>query len=598
MTETKSNQPKVDKPTISTFAEMGLLDDVLTAIADLGFETPTPIQAKTIPHLLSSDRDLIASAQTGTGKTAAFGLPIIQLTKLEDKRTQTLVLCPTRELCIQITKDFNHYSKNYKGLGVVPVYGGASVDTQLRALKKAAQVVVATPGRAMDLIKRKKLVLKNVDRVVLDEADEMLSMGFKEDLESILAETPEERQVLLFSATMPKAIVSITKQYMNNPVKIAATQVNTATENVKHLYYMVHASDRYELLKRIADMNPNIYGIVFCRTRRETKEISSKLMHDGYNADALHGELSQGQRDEVMGRFRSHRLQILVATDVAARGLDVNDLTHVINLNLPDDVEIYVHRSGRTGRAGKKGISIAIINTRENRKINDIERKFKISFSKELAPSGKDICTKQLYTLIDKIEKIKVDEQQIEPFLPAILKKLEWLSREDLIKHFVSAEFNSFLEYYRNAKDINVSNQPQRAQREKQSRKERRKTLFARLFINVGSTNGLNPARLIGLINEALNSRDAQVGEIEVMKKFAFFEIESGVEAKLIKALNGFVFEGVTISVEASQAKPPGASSSSPNEWPEKKRGYPKRDGKSGRGKKPASSGRRNRKKR
>jgi len=553
---------------MNTFEETGLLEDLLKAISELGFKTPTPIQIKTIPHLLSSDQDVIASAQTGTGKTAAFGLPILQLTKREDKRTQTLILCPTRELCIQITKDMKNYSKYLDGIGIVPVYGGASIDTQLRALKKEAQVVVATPGRAMDLIKRKKLVLKTVERVVLDEADEMLSMGFKEDLESILAETPEKRQVLLFSATMPRAIVSITKKYMVNPLQLVAEKVGSTVENIKHMYYMVHATDRYELLKRIADMNPNIYGIVFCRTRRETKEIASKLMHDGYNADAIHGELSQAQRDDVMGNFRKHRLQILVATDVAARGLDVDDLTHVINLNLPDDIEIYVHRSGRTGRAGKTGISIAIINTRENRKIKDIERKFKISFSKQLAPAGTDICTKQLYTLIDKIEKVQVDESQIGQFMPAILKKLEWLSREELIKHFVSAEFNSFLEYYKNARDINVSDRPKR---EKQTRNERQKTSFTRLFINLGSLNNLNPARLIGLINEALNSSAAQIGNIEIMKKFAFFEIDSAEETKLMKSLKGTVFEGIEVSVEVSQEKPQRASAS--KEWPRPKRG-------------------------
>ncbi|MCF6237443.1 MAG: DEAD/DEAH box helicase [Candidatus Marinimicrobia bacterium] len=577
---------------MKTFEEFGLLDDVLNAIAELGFLTPTPIQAKTIPHLLSSDQDIIASAQTGTGKTAAFGLPIVQLTKREDKRTQTLILCPTRELCIQITKDMKNYSKYLQGLGIVPVYGGASIDTQLRALRKEAQVVVATPGRAMDLIKRKKLVLKTVERVVLDEADEMLSMGFKEDLEAILAETPDTRQVLLFSATMPQAILGITKKYMQDPLQLAVAKTNEVTANVKHLYYKVHASNRYELLKRIADIHPNIYGIVFCRTRRETKEIASKLMHDGYNADALHGELSQAQRDEVMGRFRNHRLQILVATDVAARGLDVNDLTHIINLNLPDDSEIYIHRSGRTGRAGKSGVSIAIIHTREFRRIREIEKRYKISFTKEAAPSGKDICTKQLYTLIDKIEKVQVDEQQIEPFLPAILKKLEWLSREDIIKHFVSAEFNRFLDYYKNAKDINVDDRPQRA---KQTRQERRQTNYTRLFINVGSVNGLNPARLIGLINEGLNSRDAQVGNIEIMKKFAFFEIESGTESKLIKSLKGMSFEGVPLSIEASQEKPKRAASS--DVWPpKKKRGYPKLDGRSGDWKRRSSSGRRTKK--
>ncbi len=579
---------------MKTFEELGLFEDVLNAIGELGFQTPTPIQEKTSPHLLETDQDIFASAQPGTGKTAAFGLPIVQLTKREDKRTQTLILCPTRELCIQITKDMTNYSKYLKGLGIVPVYGGASIDTQLRALRKEAQVVVATPGRAMDLIKRKKLVLKTVERVVLDEADEMLSMGFKEDLEAILAETPDQRQVLLFSATMPQGIVGITKKYMNKPIQLAVAKVDTVAENIQHLYYMVHAHDRYELLKRVADINPDIYGIVFCRTRRETKEVANKLMNDGYNADALHGELSQPQRDEVMGQFRNHRLQILVATDVAARGLDVNDLTHVINYNLPDDAEIYIHRSGRTGRAGKSGTSIAIIHTREFSRIRVIEKRYRISFAKQAAPTGKDICTKQLYTLIDKIEKVKVDEYQIEPFLPAILKKLEWLSREDLIKHFVSAEFNRFLDYYKNAKDINVSASPK--QKEKKSRNERRKTLFARLFINVGSVNGLNPARLIGLINQALDSGDATVGSIEVMKKFAFFEIDASVEVKLIDALNKMTFEGVSLTVEASQAKPPGAAKA--NEWPPKKRGYPKRSGRDGdRKRRGSSGGRRNRNK-
>ncbi|NQV14226.1 DEAD/DEAH box helicase [bacterium] len=575
---------------MNSFTETELLPDILRAIEELGFIKPTPIQAKTIPHLLSEDRDIIASAQTGTGKTAAFGLPAIQLTKLEDKRTQTLILCPTRELCMQITKDLSNYGKYLDGLGVVPVYGGANIDTQLRALRKAAQIVVATPGRAMDLIRRKKLVLKTVVRVVLDEADEMLSMGFKEDLESILAETPQERQVLLFSATMPRAINSMTKQYMKDPLKIAAAHEDAVAQNIKHIFYMVHAHDRYELLKRVADMNPKIYGIVFCRTRRETKEIAHKLMHDGYNADAIHGDLSQAQRDEVMGRFRSHHLQLLVATDVAARGLDVDDLTHIINLNLPDDAEIYIHRSGRTGRAGKSGVSIAIINTREMRSISTIENRYKLKFEKQMAPSGKDICTKQLYTLIDRIEKVKVDEKQIGPFLPAILEKLEWLSREELIKHFVSAEFNRFLEYYKNAKDINVGDRPKR---EKQTRQERRKTLFSRLFINVGSLNNLNPVRLIGLINESLNSSDATIGNIEVMKKFAFFEIEESKAKQLIKILNGGEFEGVKLVVESSQEKP--VTKESSDHWPSKKRTYAKKDGKNSGGKK-RGGGRRNRK--
>jgi len=549
---------------MNTFTETGLSDQLIKAVEEMGFEKPTPIQAKTIPHLLSSEQDLIAFAQTGTGKTAAFGLPAIQLTDTEDKRTQTLILCPTRELCMQITKDISNYAKYVKGFNVLAVYGGASIDTQIRALNKGAQIVVGTPGRTKDLIKRKKLVLGAVGRVVLDEADEMLSMGFKEDLDDILAKTADTKQTLLFSATMSKEVIAITKKYMNDPVEIAATQKNTVAENVIHQYYMVHARDRYEVLKRIADMNPNVYGIVFCRTRRETKEIASKFMHDGYNADALHGDLSQAQRDEVMNRFRKRQLQLLIATDVAARGLDVTDLTHVINFNLPDDSEVYIHRSGRTGRAGKSGISIAIVHTREGRRIKEIEKKFGIRFSKELVPNGKDICTKQLYSLIDKIEKVQVDDKQIDDFMPAIYKKLEWLSREELIKHFVSAEFNRFLDYYKNAKDINVSDDQrgEKGKREKRGREDRgregrRNASFSRLFINVGSKNKLTPARLIGMINDALDSGNSEIGKIEVLKKFSFFEIENAVSKKLLSKLKGTDFEGITVAVEeASQEKP------------------------------------------
>jgi ATP-dependent RNA helicase DeaD len=381
-------------------------------------------------------------------------------------------------------------------------------------------------------------------------------MGFKEDLEAILAETPSKKQTLLFSATISKRIISITKKYMNQPIEISATGVNLGADNVEHLYYMVHAKDRYEVLKRIADSNPNIYGITFCRTRKETKEISNKLMQDGYNADAIHGDLSQAQRDEVMNRFRNRKLQILVATDVAARGLDVHDLTHVINYNLPDDEEIYVHRSGRTGRAGKSGISIAIIHTREIGRIRAIERISKIKFSNELVPSGKDICQRQLYALIDKIGKVEVDEHQIEPFLPTIYEKFEGLDREELIKHFVSAEFNRFLSYYKNAKDINASETPRgknsKSPRERVSQKERRKSTFASFIINVGKNNNVSPSRLIGIINEGLNSSDAVIGKIEVMKKSSFFEIEERKKSQLIKALNGMVIGGVKLSVEIS----------------------------------------------
>lgn len=538
---------------MNAFSETGLQDKILQAIKELGFEKPTPIQAKAIPHLLNTSQDLLAFAQTGTGKTAAFGLPAVHLTNVQDKSTQTLVLCPTRELCLQITDDLTQYSKFIKGLGIVAVYGGASIETQIHALKREAQIVVGTPGRVKDLVNRKRLNLGNVVRVVLDEADEMLNMGFKDDLDAILAEVPEERQTLLFSATMSKKVITITKKYMNNPVEMAVARMNIGAENVKHIFYQVQARDKYELLKRVADLNPDIYGIVFCRTRRETTEIANKLMHDGYNADAIHGDLSQAQRDEVMGRFRVGQLQILVATDVAARGLDVDDLTHVINFSLPDDDEVYVHRSGRTGRAGKSGISIAIIHTRETGRIREIERKSGIRFSKELAPTGKEICQRQLLTLIDKIEKVEVDEKQIEPFLPEIYQKLDWLSREELIKHFVSAEFNRFLAYYKNSRDINVG------ERERKSPMERRQTSFSRMFINVGANNNLTPARLLGLINQGLDSSAAEIGKIEILKNFSFFEIDEKSQVPLMRALVGETFEGVSLNVEISNEKSGGA---------------------------------------
>ena len=420
------------------FKELNLSDKILSAVEDLGFVTPTPIQAKVIPILLESDKDLVGLAQTGTGKTAAFGLPMIQKTNLDAKSPQGLILSPTRELCIQIAKDLEKYSVHTKKLRVTPVYGGSSIDMQIKDLKKGTHIVVGTPGRTLDLIKRNRLEVGKIKTLVLDEADEMLTMGFKEELNSILEKTPKEKQTLLFSATMPAEIKKISKKFLTDPVEITTGVKNNAAENVKHIFCEVHAKDRYEALKRIADVNPKIYGIIFCRTRRETKDIANKFINEGYNADAIHGDLSQNQRDEVMSRFRDRSLQLLIATDVAARGLDVDDLTHIINYTLPDDPEIYIHRSGRTGRAGKNGISIAITNSRDGRKIKLIENKSQIKFLNKDIPSGKDICSKQLFKLIEKIEKVDVDEKQIEPFLDDIYKKLEWLSREDLIKHFVS----------------------------------------------------------------------------------------------------------------------------------------------------------------
>ena len=471
-----------------SFLNFSLKSELLKSIKELGFNSPTPIQSKVIPHLMSSDQDLIASAQTGTGKTAAFGLPLLDLTNTKVTNVQTLILCPTRELCIQITNDLLSYSKYLKNINILSVYGGVKIEKQIKSLKKGPQIVVGTPGRTNDLIRRKKLIIGNIDRLILDEADEMLSMGFKEDLEAIIQQTPKKKQILLFSATMTQKVVGVTKKYMKNSLEIAVARVNRAADNVEHIYYVVKPRDRYEVVKRIADMNPDIYGIVFCRTRRETKDIAIKLMNDHYNADTIHGDLSQSERDDVMRRFRKGQLQLLVATDVAARGLDVEDLTHVINYNLPDDDEIYIHRSGRTGRAGKKGVSIAIINGRNMRKLKDIERTSKISFKKKDVPSGLDICKKRLYALIDKIEKVDVNEDQIEPFLPYIFEKLNWLDREKLIKHFVSTEFNRYLSYYKDSKDVNEES----FEKVDNNRKTKRKRRNRRKFYNSKNSNRKN----------------------------------------------------------------------------------------------------------
>lgn len=441
----------------NTFSSFSLKSEIMKAIDELGFVTPTPIQQKVIPHLLSSKQDLIASAQTGTGKTAAFALPLLQSIDFNNKNVQILVLCPTRELCIQISKDLINYSKYLQKINIVPIYGGARIDTQMRGLKKKPQIVIGTPGRTTDLLRRKKLILDKINYLILDEADEMMSMGFKDDLESIIDSSNKTKQTLLFSATMTKKVEIVTKKYMKQSLEISVGVKNKGADNIEHIFYVVNAKHRYEVVKRIADINPDIYGIVFCRTRAETKDVANKLMQDNYNADTIHGDLSQAQRDDVMLRFRKKQIQLLIATDVAARGLDVNDLTHVINYNLPDDNEIYVHRSGRTGRAGKKGVSIVIIHGRELRKMRNIENASKISFKKKQVPSGLDICKKRLYRLIDNVEKVDVNEKQIEPFLPYIYDKLNFLDREQLIKHFVSIEFNRYLSYYKNSQDINLS---------------------------------------------------------------------------------------------------------------------------------------------
>ncbi len=529
------------------FIETGLNPDVLKAIEELGFVEPTPIQSKTIPELLQNGNDLVGLAQTGTGKTGAFGLPVIQLVDTSDSDVQALVMCPTRELCLQITKDIKAYSKYTKGLNVTPVYGGSDIRTQIKALNRGSQIVVGTPGRLNDLINRNILHLNNLRWLILDEADEMLNMGFKEDLETIIQQTPEKKQTLLFSATMPDSISRISKKYMKNPIEIRVGTKNSGADNVKHEFYMVHASDRYKALKRLVDVNPAIYGIVFCRTRQDTKDIADKLMGDGYNADAIHGDLTQAQRDLVMHRFRSKHLQILVATDVAARGIDINDLTHVINYNLPDDAEVYVHRSGRTGRAGKSGTCVSILHMREIRRIKEIEKLLKKKIDRKLVPSAEEITQKQLFHFIDKTEKVEINEDVISQFLPSIYSKLAWLDREDLIKRFVALEFQRFAEYYKDAPDINVY---------KDEPTHYRKNQFSRLFLNVGKEDKLTSKELIGLINSNVKVRNIEIGKIEILKNFSFFEVDGDYESDVIKGLKRVPFAGKRISVEPASPKP------------------------------------------
>jgi ATP-dependent RNA helicase DeaD len=532
-----------------TFQETGLHEFIVRATDELGFEQPTPIQERIIPLALNSERDLIALAQTGTGKTAAFGLPLIHMADMDDKKVQAIVLCPTRELCMQITGDMNKFSKFMNGFKTVAVYGGADIRAQIKALKSGVQVVVGTPGRVMDLINRSVLQLDSIKWLVLDEADEMLNMGFKDDLDVILADTPKDKRTFLFSATMPSEIAAIARKYMNKPEEVSVGNRNQGADNVRHEYYTVHAKDRYAALKRIADIYPNIYGIVFCRTRAITKEVADHLMNDGYNADALHGDLSQAQRDYVMNRFRIKQLQLLVATDVAARGLDVNDLTHIINYDLPDDNEVYIHRIGRTARAGKSGVAISIIHSRETRKMKDIEHLMNKKFEQKKVPTGVEICEKQLFNLVDKVENVDVDEAQIEPFLPVILKKLEWLSREDLIKHFVSAEFNRILAYYKNTPDLNAAHP-------EEGRKRTPKDQFITFQINAGFNDGLNPPRLIGLVNEQTRNRNIDVGRIEIGANSSYFEIEKKSSEEVLRAFKDAIFEGVRVKVGISSSGP------------------------------------------
>ncbi len=530
---------------MKTFEELGIAHEICSAIQEMGFEYPMPVQEEVIPQMLANTRDIIALAQTGTGKTAAFGLPIIQKTNTKLKSPQTLILCPTRELCLQISGDLSDFSTKIPDIRILPVYGGSSINSQIKSLKRGVHVIVATPGRLIDLINRNTVSLENVHTVVLDEADEMLQMGFTDSIDEILSNVPVTRSMLLFSATMPKEISKITHKYMNKPMEITIGRKNEGAQNVKHAYFLVHAKDKYLALKRVVDYYPNIYGIVFCRTRNETQEISDKLIKDGYNADTIHGDLSQAQRDYVMSKFRNRNLQILVATDVAARGIDVDDITHVINYGLPDDFEVYAHRSGRTGRVGKTGSSLSIIHLREKGKVRQIEKMINKTFEHRLVPKGDDICEKQLFNFVDRLEKVKVNEDEIERLLPSIFKKLDWLQKEDIIKRVVSMEFNRIIEYYQQANEIE---EPYETGGEKNYRSRDRKRDskehgprqaekgYARFFINLGTMDGANPANLMGFINDYVPGK-IRVGRIDLMKNFSFFEVP---EVNINDVLNSF----------------------------------------------------------
>jgi ATP-dependent RNA helicase DeaD len=534
---------------MSTFLELGLKEPIIKALTDLGYEKPTVIQEKAIPQIISSTSDLKAFAQTGTGKTAAFSLPVLELLDSNSGNVQAIILSPTRELAVQIGNNIKDFCKYLPDVKVTTVYGGSSMEDQIRSLKRGSQIVVGTPGRTVDLIKRRALKLGNVKWLVLDEADEMLNMGFKDELDKVLEATPDTKQTLLFSATFPREVESIARNYMTDPVEITSGQKNQGADSVSHEYYSVTERTRYPALKRIADLNPDIYAIIFCRTRRETQEVADNLIKDGYSADALHGDLSQGQRDSVMGKFRKKTIQILVATDVAARGLDVTELTHVINHKLPDQIENYTHRSGRTGRAGNTGISIVLVNGKEKGKLRPIEKIIQKKFTEAKVPSGKDICQNQLMSLIDKVVNIEVNETQINEFLPSIYEKLEGLDREQLIQKFVSLEFNTMLAYYENAKDLNdlSSRDNSRARTENEN--------MTRFFINIGRKDNLNPGKLIGLINEQNIGDKVEIGSIDILDTFSFFEIDKNFEDKTLEAFssNQPDFDGRSVNIEITK---------------------------------------------
>lgn len=562
-TELYNGLPKVE----STFEDLGVSGPILKAIKEMGYESPMPVQEKVIPYLLGNNNDVVALAQTGTGKTAAYGLPVLQKIDTSSTDTQAVIMAPTRELCLQITDDLKDYSKYIDELHVLAVYGGASIEPQIRSLKKGVQVIVATPGRLVDLMERKVAKLNTVQNVVLDEADEMLNMGFSESIDAILAGVPAERNTLLFSATMSKEIERIAKNYLHDAKEIVVGSRNEGAEHVNHIYYMVSARDKYNALKRIADYYPEIYAIIFCRTRMETQEIADKLIKDGYNAEPLHGELSQAQRDLTMQKFRQHTVQLLVATDVAARGLDVDELTHVINYGLPDDIESYTHRSGRTGRAGRSGTSISIIHIKEKGRVRAIENQIQKKFVPGILPTGQEICAKQLLKVIDDIEKVEVDEDMIAPFLPEVYRKFDMMEKEDLIKRMVSMEFNTFLNYYKNAPEIIQPSEKgdrkneRRGEGEKRNYKDRKNERgnsrsrtaepgYTRLFINIGKKDHVTPKSFMGFINRVSQGTNIELGRIDLLQNFSFFEVPERQAKTAIKVLAGTDFDGRTVNVE------------------------------------------------
>ncbi len=549
-----------ETPELKTFADLGVADAFLKGIEEMGFVHPMPIQEMVIPHLLDKEGDVIGLAQTGTGKTAAFGLPVLQRINVEERIPQALIIAPTRELCLQIAGDLADFSKYEEGIKILPVYGGSSIESQIRSLRNGVQVIVATPGRLIDLIKRGVVKLDDVHTVILDEADEMLNMGFLEDIDEILAHVPENRKMLMFSATMPKEIAQIARKYMKDPVEFVAGNRNEGAKNVRHIYYMVKAQDKYLALKRVVDNSPNIYGIVFCRTKKETQEVADKLIADGYNADCLHGDLSQAQRDLAMKKFRDHVTQLLIATDVAARGLDVDDLTHVINFGLPDDVAVYTHRSGRTGRANKTGVSVAIIHSREKNKIKLIEKKIGKEFEYRKVPTPEHIIEKQLYNLADRLERVEVNEDEISKYIPGVKKKLEWLSEEDLLKRVLSLEFNRLLAYYQNMPNIDL-NEGSSKRKDSEGRvkkdKDRRQAEegYERLMVNIGKSAGFFPGNLMDLINRNVVGTKPVIGRIDLLPGYTLFDVRKDDAHRVLDALKGVDFFGDGLYAEIATDK-------------------------------------------